>query len=127
MVTSLLFSLLANVIYFRPQFFIADADNVYYADAQRIQTEMSGILPDYIPVTMPTKVEPASNLVLSDFNPDQIEVLSNRTHEKLIKTNFDEPTDLLLAICSLSSLARLVRSGTDTSYKQRWSFTGYCP
>ncbi len=85
----LLIVLLFNAQFFQPKEFLADADDFYYTDAETIQRQMSGILPDYIPVQMAEKLSPPTTLAWCDGGCEkEIEVLINRSHENLIKTNF---------------------------------------
>lgn len=85
----LLIILLFNAKFFQPKEFLVDANQFYYTDADLIQREMSGILPDYIPVQMSDKLVPPTSLVwCEDDCSAQIEVLINRSHENLIRTNF---------------------------------------
>jgi len=85
--------------YFVPEQFLDSASALYYDDPIRVQTEMSGILPDYIPHQMPGVIAeqplPRSNLVVSPApteTPEAITVLVDRTHQKLLQTTFAEPT-----------------------------------
>lgn len=41
-----------NYRYFRPQTYLDEATSLYYIDASKIQTQMSDVLPDYIPKQM---------------------------------------------------------------------------
>lgn len=50
----LLIVLFFNLTFFRPKEYLDDANSLYYEDASRISSEMSEILPDYIPAQMPS-------------------------------------------------------------------------
>ncbi len=45
--------------YFRPQGYLMSNQDLYYDSPRRIATEMSGILPDYIPKALPEQISPA--------------------------------------------------------------------
>ncbi len=86
---ALLVTLLFNARFFRPQDFLIDANEFYYTDAETIQREMSGILPDYIPLQMSEELAPPSHLAWCENDCDQeIEVVIDKSHENLIKTHF---------------------------------------
>ena len=86
----LLVILLFNAKFFKPKEFLDDANQFYYTDEGMIQREMSGILPDYIPLQMSEKLTPPTTLAWCENGCEEdIEVLVNRSHENLIKTNFN--------------------------------------
>lgn len=90
--------------YFVPEQFLDNAEALYYDDLVRVQTEMSEILPDYIPIQMSDSLaqnpQPRTSLVLNPplvpEMPVTTEVLIDQSHQKLLKTNFPEPTVLEL-------------------------------
>lgn len=102
--------LLGNAGFFKPNGWLEDADALYYTDVKRIQAQMSSILPDYIPVQMVKDLVPPLQLVscagVAEFQLDQppcgdkVEVLVNRGHEKLVKTHFNQPTTMTLAVAN---------------------------
>jgi hypothetical protein len=81
--------ILSNTAYFRPEKYLEKPEDIYYTDVQRIQSQMSSILPDYIPVSMGKigDVKSATFLVPGGTEK-QVEVLVDRGHEKLFKTSF---------------------------------------
>lgn len=91
----------SGAIYFRPEEYLTNANDYYYTDPTRIRHELSSILPDYISADMVEKptIIPTS-LVMSEYQADEIEILADRTHEKLIKTNFSEAQALELAVAN---------------------------
>lgn len=91
---------LLNGIFFRPQKYLDDADGYYYTDQARIRKNMSGILPDFIPIAMPMEFKSVDRLVLNDNLSENYQILVDRTHQKLIKINFNENRILELAIAS---------------------------
>ncbi len=50
--TLILFLLLFNAVYFKPEKYLDDENALYYTDAAKIQNQMSETLPDYIPKQM---------------------------------------------------------------------------
>ena len=88
-----------NFNYFKPESYLDDPQKMYYTDAKRIRHEMSGILPDYIPQNLVDEPEPVDQLILSK-HPDEYEILVDRTHQKLVRTDFNEDAQLDLAVAS---------------------------
>lgn len=83
--------ILSNFKLFQPEEFLSDADQFYYTNKALIQREMSGILPDYIPLQMNKKLTPPSHLAWCENDcSEKIEVVVDRSHENLIRTNFNE-------------------------------------
>jgi hypothetical protein len=91
--------LIGNAFYFRPQSYLVNADDYYYTDASRIRTQMSGILPDYIPKQMSEDLTPPEALFLVPAGiEEQVEVLVDRGHERLLKTSLLSPIKLHFTI-----------------------------
>jgi hypothetical protein len=93
---------LMNTAYFRPEAYMDDPSALYYADEQRIQAEMSSILPDYIPKQMPDSlILPAQMLQRTDgqsLSTDKTKILVNRAHQKLFQVNLDVDTPLIWSV-----------------------------
>lgn len=83
--------------YFQPESYLDDASALFYTDADRIQAEMSGILPDYIPRDVSDSLTPPGALVLSTSKVDT-EILKNDPSEKLLMTESNKPTSVSLAM-----------------------------
>jgi hypothetical protein len=95
----LLIALLFNAQLFQPNEFLTDANQFYYTDTGMIQREMSGILPDYIPVQMAESLVPPDTLAwCKDGCDEEIEVLIDRSHENLIKTDFSADKKVEFAV-----------------------------
>jgi len=91
--------LLSNFYYFRPEKYLDDANDFYYTDEKIIQSNMSEILPDYIPSEMAKKLKPPQSLIMNeDLSEENYEILVDKTHEKLVKVNFSEETELDFAL-----------------------------
>ncbi len=91
---------LLNAKYFQPESFLDNSEALYFTEPVKIQTKMSGILPDYIPLTLDLKKGEKQNLMeASDLELSQAEllitcpscdssknkVLVNRSQEKLLE------------------------------------------
>jgi len=75
--------------YFRPEKYLDTPDSIYYTDPDRIRAEMSPVLPDYIPRTMSDQLEVRKELFLVPAGTEkQVEVVVDRSSEKLFKTTF---------------------------------------
>jgi hypothetical protein len=96
----LLITTLVNTIYFRPEKYLEDANSLYYSDPQLIQKEMSGVLPDYVPVQMADNeilktISVDKDLVWLDAEDDlklNYELLVDRSFEKLFNFQLDQET-----------------------------------
>ncbi len=88
----LILLILGNFRYFKAESLLDNPEELYYADELKIQKQMSGILPDFMPKdfklidqapTQPFKCDPECNLDEGERLVDK--VLVNRTHQKLIE------------------------------------------
>ena len=74
----------------RPESFLKNDDDFYYNDPERIRTNMSDILPDYLPQGFDRDlppVEPESRIVFSGETENGLRYELNRPQEILIETN----------------------------------------
>lgn len=118
--------LLLNAWYFRPEKYLENDDALYYADARRIRTEMSGILPDFIPAQVWDKVatQPNDDQILFCAGQDACQ-FENQTvvshgHEKLITVSLPNEQVVSLAIAGFPGWVTEVDGvGTDWSTDQR--------
>jgi energy-coupling factor transporter transmembrane protein EcfT len=88
---------------FRPESYLKETEGYYYTQPAKIQSAMSDILPDYIPIQMAKNLTPPQNLWLNLDLTKNIEVLINRTQEKLIKLKSATPVKLDIALADFSS------------------------
>jgi len=90
---------LINGIFVIPEGYLEKADSVYTADKEVISSQMSSILPDYLPQNMNIEV-PATSLVLNQdqFNSGELNIVVNRTHELLVRTLLNQPKKITLNI-----------------------------
>ncbi len=76
--------LIRPITNFQPEAFLSNADDLYYIDSTRIQTQMSEILPDYIPVALNTTQLRPSGDPLSDTDGLVVaQHVIDRPHEHL--------------------------------------------
>lgn len=98
-----------GAVWFRPKEYLQDAEALYYTDPYRIATEMSGILPDYLPVGLPQTITPPNQLVglsyqdlIDQDETAQAEVLINDPHQKLVSFQTTQPTELTWAVANFA-------------------------
>jgi len=60
----IIFSIFFNARFVEPKSFLADSSEYYYSDDMRIQTEMSQVLPDYIPLHLTLKKPPTDTFII---------------------------------------------------------------
>lgn len=97
MILSLLIGL--NLQFFQPVKLLDDPNAMYYEDPLKIQESMSDILPDYIPIWMQKWQKPFQTpFEITSGDQQNIEVLVDRTHEKLLKLKLNNPSELLIRI-----------------------------
>lgn len=92
--------LVFNLRYYAPKEFLDNIEAQYYTDTGRIQREMSGILPDYIPTTMKDLPDPSLPRIEVENNyvPWKFEVRSDRTQEVLVYIHDNNPSTILFRI-----------------------------
>lgn len=85
-VAGLLTVLCFNAGYFQPESYLGRNEDFYYSDAGLIRTQMSGILPDYIPVDMRLADLQSANQTDQNGNTNSE---SNKTQASLLPANAD--------------------------------------
>jgi len=94
-------SVLGNINYFKPENYLDNPSSLYYTDPQRIKNEMSSVLPDYIPKTMGEITDARTTLFLVPAGKEQqVEVIVDRSHQKLFRTSFNSPIEFNVQIAS---------------------------
>lgn len=89
----------SNLQFFKPIKLLDDPRAMYYEDSAKIQESMSDILPDYIPIWMQKWQKPfQSPFEITSGETQDIEVLVDRTQEKLLKVSIKNPSELLIRI-----------------------------
>jgi len=97
----ILVCVITTVNYFKPERYLDNADALYYTDADRIKKDMSSILPDYIPKSMAQIDDVRTELFLVPAGTEQhVEVIIDRSDQKLFKTNFTSPIAFNVQIAS---------------------------
>lgn len=90
-----------NASFFRPENFTSDLGEYYYSDVNKLRTQMSKTLPDYIPAQIEQKeIEPVAldgqvlycqvleNCEKDANGQDSFKILENKVQKKLVKINF---------------------------------------
>ncbi len=79
-----------NMAYFRPESYLDNAEALYYTDSTRIRTEMSGVLPDYIPSGLNTaELVPNPPLISQTDSLRKVEIIVDRPQEKLLNLSLE--------------------------------------
>lgn len=92
----LLLVLFFNLSFFKPKDYLDESESLYYSDSARIETEMSEILPDYIPKQMPSpKILQLKSTQLPDFwleneKSGKIELMFSNSFEKMLAVELKE-------------------------------------
>lgn len=89
-----------NLQYYTPKEFLDNPEALYYTDQIRIQKDMSGILPDYIPTTVKS-LPPQGKKRIEVENakiPGKFEIRSDKTQEMLVYIQDGNPSDILFRV-----------------------------
>ncbi len=93
----LIFLMLTNFRYFKAESILQHPEELYYEDEIRIQSQMSGILPDFMPLDFKLIGQPPGQYFTCEpacgFNNDDNfsdQVLINRPHQKLMNLKMEE-------------------------------------
>ncbi len=109
----LLFILISNFGFFRPEKYLDNFNDFYYTDESLIQRQMSEILPDYIPANLSHEIDPLSERedflekrarCLDNNCDDKISLLVDHAHEILVSTNFPAERKLEFAIADFPGI-----------------------
>jgi hypothetical protein len=116
-----------NSVYFQPEAFISDLEEYYYSDANKLRTDMSTTLPDYIPAgvtqdqIIPVALEGQvlhcqviSNCELGDNGEVNFKVIENKVHKKKIITNFNSNKEVVFTISNFPGWTAELDSQTVT-------------
>ena len=97
---SCIFALLLSIgNTYLPKERMENPEALYYTDVKKIQKEMSGILPDYIPITISQSEPPVPDTRVS-FKREgpSVDTKVDRTHEMLVQTRLSDPNSLVFSI-----------------------------
>ncbi len=97
--TIIIITLITSFRYFVPAAYYDSNNGPYYTDATRIQTEMSGILPDYIPKTFNPDIEPFQQLV-KESELLTVTILKDATSQKILLVKAKEPVPITISIAN---------------------------
>jgi len=97
---TLIFIILGNFWYFRAEEYMPHPQALYYDDVAKIQSSMSGILPDFIPLGFGLLDQPPKSIVFCApiCEDDQLETLADKTHQKLIRVNLEVASSITFAV-----------------------------
>lgn len=87
-----------NLQYFRPQSYLEDPETLYYENPTKIQSDLSGILPDYIPTAMKETQKPFQPVFEFVGESSPIETLIDRSQEKLAHVVLVKPQTMTIRI-----------------------------
>ena len=81
--------------FFKPESYLDNNDLLYYTDPNRIQKEMSSVIPDYLPAQVKTIPDnpPQERFIFSD-HINNVDIQVNRTQEFLISLNVTKDTTM---------------------------------
>jgi 4-amino-4-deoxy-L-arabinose transferase-like glycosyltransferase len=78
--------------YFKPEAYLTDNNSLYYTDKTRIQKEMSGIIPDFLPkMADPKNITPPVTRFETTPEVKSMTVNIDRTQEFAVTMNLDKP------------------------------------
>jgi len=88
-----------NLSYFKPESYLKNNDDLYFTDANRIRSQMSAILPDYIPKQMPDEFayNPVGNVVMPAAGVEE-KVIEDKVQEKKVQVVTNTLTEINFAI-----------------------------
>lgn len=85
--------IILNLSYFKPEAYLDDNEILYYSDQIRIQSEMSSIIPDFLPKnTDPKRIQPPSQLLTLNPPAKNLDITIDRTHSFIAKVTLERPT-----------------------------------
>ncbi len=92
--------IIGNYSYFRPVGYLQNNNEFYYTDANTIRTNMSSILPDYIPKQMPEDFAPVpvGQVFLVPPNDAKVSVITDKVQIKKVDVVATQDTQLDFAI-----------------------------
>jgi len=86
--------------YFRPESYLKSNDDYYYTDETRIRTQLSAILPDYIPKQMSEEYffVPTGQVFWKNPEDTEFKVMTDKVQEKVVEVLVSQPTQLEFGI-----------------------------
>lgn len=107
--SSIFFLIFLNVKYALPQEYLADSSLYYYTDDHRIQTEMSQVLPDYIPLNLKLNEPPADIFTISPQSKnDEVTLECNKIQSKKIHLSIDRDSIIQFSVAQFPGWQVLV-------------------
>lgn len=97
--------------YFRPNGYLDQNLDLYYDEPARIATDMSGILPDYIPRAIPEKITPAEGPVWQlPLTSQLLTVKTWDSHSLSVEIASSQPASITLAVANFPGWQALINS-----------------
>lgn len=118
--------LIGNTKYFAPEEFTSDLGEYYYSDSNKLRTQMSTTLPDYIPIQIEQDVINPVALegqvlycqVLRNCEESlrgSFEVIENLVHKKIIKTHFEAEQVVVFSIADFPGWNAYISGSFETN------------
>ena len=86
-----------NLANFKPEAYLTDNNALYYTDAGRIQREMSGIIPDFLPIQANPKLNAPPDIRFEIIPPARsLTIDIDRTQEFHLTAKLDQPSTLIV-------------------------------
>jgi len=88
------------VNFFKPESFLENANQYYFSDPERIKSELSQVLPDYLPTNFSSELTNPPEAIAWSPDPDttQIKTVTNSVHKKVVEVTASENTNLIFAV-----------------------------
>lgn len=86
--------------YYKPEKYVVNSPSFYYDDAHRIRFEMSVTWSDFLPLHFNEKLPPTDTRydIAGSTDPKNVEILTDRSQQLLLKTHFTQMTPLTIHI-----------------------------
>lgn len=89
---------MANALYFRPENKLDDPSILYTGSEEVIKSELSQVLPDYLPRDSTNRTSPPSSLLHCNEECSVISVNTNKVHQKVVRLVTDVPTTVTFSV-----------------------------
>lgn len=109
------FFLIPGWKYFQPEEYLDNSSALYYDDPERVRTEMSEILPDFIPIDVDREIAPQEETFIAEQTVKDSSIIVDRAHEKLYSATFDQPSSIEFAVAQYPGWKTFI-DGEEVSY-----------
>jgi hypothetical protein len=112
----LLLMLLTNARYFMPNEYLDNSDDLYYTESEKIATNMSETLPDFIPKGMVLTTPPSSIIrCVPDYNCIEISTVTNRSNGGSARVETMDTTTIVLSAAAYPGWSVTVDGNTSST------------